>query len=363
MKIIAVHTKAVGPVDDGEISLLNTWTQQPETKVLLTGPNGCGKSTLLRAVAMLWQAAGYWLDRRANLPTEHDAYGWLSQWGGVAVIFDRIEPFSDRPFGLYWGEVDWVEQLLADHTDVQWLGEKTTKQKVENEYLHVAHMTLEGKEDRTGLQLPDELWFEDWAEQRTKLIVSHEKADGPNLTHMDAEERVWVKATKGVSTPVADDLAQRWLTKHIASEQWQGQLEPSLIALKSTQLHRFHKILRDMNSFFSDKEISKDIVPGEGRLRVKVKRKGWHYIDELSSGERQVLILIYNVSRWLQPGGIVMIDEPDLYLHPSLITSLLSSLERMVQENDGQLVITSHAVDVWRRYENQGMRIELNDRD
>jgi len=100
---------------------------------------------------------------------------------------------------------------------------------------------------------------------------------------------------------------------------------------------------------------------GEGRLRVRLKnRKGaYHSLDELSAGEHQVLILIYLISRWMQRGGIVLIDEPDLYLHPSLVDPLLSSLEKLVAENDGQLLITSHAVDIWRRYENHGKRIEL----
>lgn len=52
-----------------------------------------------------------------------------------------------------------------------------------------------------------------------------------------------------------------------------------------------------------------------------------HSLDELSAGEHQVLILVYLISRWLQPGGIVLIDEPDLYLHPSLVSGLLANLE------------------------------------
>jgi predicted ATPase len=110
------------------------------------------------------------------------------------------------------------------------------------------------------------------------------------------------------------------------------------------------------------KEIITDIHPSEGRLRVKIagKRGVYHYLDELSSGEHQVLIIIYVVSRWMQKGGMVLIDEPDLYLHPSLISSLLTVLEQLVAERDGQLLITSHATDVWQRYEHHGVRVKLN---
>jgi len=63
--------------------------------------------------------------------------------------------------------------------------------------------------------------------------------------------------------------------------------------------------------------------------------------------------------RWLQPGGVVLIDEPDLYLHPSLVDPLLDVLERTARELDAQLIITSHSVDIWRRYETSGTRVEL----
>ena len=156
-------------------------------------------------------------------------------------------------------------------------------------------------------------------------------------------------------------LSQRWLTRYQVNEDWKGQLEPSLIALKTTQLHKFHEVLRNLNLFLQGKEIEADMLPGENRLSVKIKgqRGVRHSIDDLSAGEHQVLILIYLISRWLQPGGIVLIDEPDLYLHPSLVSGLLANLERLVSERQGQLIITSHSVDIWRRYEEQGLRIEL----
>lgn len=40
--------------------------------------------------------------------------------------------------------------------------------------------------------------------------------------------------------------------------------------------------------------------------------------------------MLFTVQRWLQPGGVVLIDEPDLHLHPSLISPLLASIENIV---------------------------------
>jgi len=349
MKIIAIYTKNVGPLSDETVCFNNDWTENVEDNVLFTGPNGCGKSTLLRAIAMFWDATAYWLDHRKPLPQKHEAKQWLQQWDGVAVVMDGIPPFYEKSVGLVFGSMDWVDKLQKQHSEITWIGES------------IARTGKPGQPKRT-LLIPKEEWLNAWANDRKKMILSYDKVEGSNVVYLDAEERRWVKPKRNLSEPQPDLLSQRWLTRYSVSEDWKGQLEASLITLKTTQLHYFHEVLRHLNDFLIGKEIDSDIKPGEGRLHVKLKHKRGvsHSLDDLSAGEHQVLIMIYLISRWMQQGGIVMIDEPDLYLHPSLVAPLLSSLEKLVAEKQGQLLITSHAVDVWQRYENQGKRIELS---
>ncbi len=40
--------------------------------------------------------------------------------------------------------------------------------------------------------------------------------------------------------------------------------------------------------------------------------------------------MLFTIQRWLKPGGIVLIDEPDLHLHPSVIAPLLAAIENIV---------------------------------
>jgi len=54
-----------------------------------------------------------------------------------------------------------------------------------------------------------------------------------------------------------------------------------------------------------------------------------------------------------------MIDEPDLYLHPSMIHGLLGTLEYLTDKLNAQLIITSHNPDLWNRYEAKGLRVSL----
>lgn len=356
MRISAIYTKGVGPLADGVITFENDWTEEIESRILLTGPNGCGKSTLLRAVATLWDAAAYWLDQGKVLPQKHEAEILLQRYDGVAVVFDGIQPFINVPVGIAFGYQDWFDQLRDDHSDILWFGEAVVTSNQAGKSKRALYLS---KSEPKIFQ-----FFLDWANARKRLILTHDKVETPNFIYLDAEERRWVTPKRGLSEYLSDDLSQRWLTRYMVTTEWRGQLEASLINLKTTQLHKYHEVIRNLNQFLVGKEIDPDIKPGEGRLRVKLKgqRGANHSLDELSAGEHQVLILIYLISRWMQPGGVVLIDEPDLYLHPSLIHSLMASLEQLVQDRDGQLIITSHAIDVWRRYENQGKRIELKTR-
>lgn len=347
MKIKTILFQDVGPLGDQALSFVNDWDDTLEPRALLSGPNGCGKSTVLRAVAMLWEALGYWLDHRKPLPKAHIAREWLQRWGGCAVVLQDVYAGTDE-VGLIFGDLAWCEILREAHSSVSWLGEG------------VARTGKPGNPKREVF-LPDQPWVQAWSDARRKMILSFDKVDFPNVVFLDAEERRWVQPRKSVGEHVADQPGKRWLPRYISSEDWKDQLESSLITLKTTQLHKYHEVVRLFNGFLSGKEIDPDIAPGENRLRVKLKgKRGQHHsLDELSAGEHQVLILLFLLARWAEKGAVILIDEPDLYLHPSLVSGMLASLENLVKELGGQLIITSHAVEIWRRYEASGKRIEL----
>ncbi|MGI9283094.1 MAG: AAA family ATPase [Endozoicomonas sp.] len=346
MRIKSLHFKDVGPLGTQTIDLSDDWEGGIENRVLFTGPNGCGKSTVLRAVAMLWEAFGYWLDRRMVLPPKHAARAWLQQWEGLAIVIEHQMVGSNTCFGLVFGEQNWVNNVLNQHHCSDWMGE-----------LH----TLDTRSRRKSIFISDKECFDLWADLRNKMVVSFGRVDVPNVVYLDAEERRWVTPKRNVGEHLPDQPTLRWLTRYQATEDWKGQLESSLLNLKITQPKKFSAVVEDLNNFLAGKVIDTKVHPGENRLRVKIQgqRGLYHSLDKLSAGEHQVLILVYMISRWAELGCVVMIDEPDLYLHPSLVNGLLANLEQLVKEKGGQLLITSHSPDIWRRYENKGKRLEL----
>lgn len=350
MKIQTLYFYEVGPLLNRKIDFTDDWRGGVDTQVLFSGPNGCGKSTVLRAVAMLWEAAGYWLDHRKILPKSSLVREWLQRWGGVAVVLvdTNLTVPENQPVGLIFGNAEWCEKKMNERTDVLWLGES------------VARTGKPGNPKRE-LFMPQQPWVDDWANERKKMILGFAATTIPNVIFMDAEERRWVAPKRNVGEHLPEQPGARWSPRYTVTDDWRSQLEASLINLKVTQPKKFFDVLKELNQFLIDKQIEPDIKPGDNRLRVKLKgqRGQYHTLDELSAGEHQVLIILYLIARWGEKGCLVLIDEPDLYLHPSLVSGLLSRIEQLVKELNGQLVITSHIPDVWSRYEGAGQRIEL----
>ena len=122
MKIKTLYFKDIGPLKEQKIDLTDSWTDDIARLILFSGPNGTGKSIILRMIAMLWDAAGYWLDQRKIIPKSKPARSWLTKRGGCAVVFNEIFDGSG-PVGLVFGNSKWFERIQEESSRVTWIGE------------------------------------------------------------------------------------------------------------------------------------------------------------------------------------------------------------------------------------------------
>jgi hypothetical protein len=47
-------------------------------------------------------------------------------------------------------------------------------------------------------------------------------------------------------------------------------------------------------------------------------------------------------------------DDPDLHIHISMIAQLMESLEQIVRQRRGQLIVASHSETVWDHFQGSG---------
>lgn len=318
------------------IPFWNEWTQQPLDSTLLTGPNGSGKTTVLRVVAALWESFGEWL--RLGKTITPAAQRDTLKGAGLAAI--ELRGLAERPLWLFAVSqkryLDELDSLMG--SDDYRIGE-----------------------ERIGVGRPRLIslgsqWLSGWNQRREEAQAGVQKKSLPNMVFLEAETRLITPPLKG-KPDIYPEAFYQWLVTYEARDRWEGHIEAMLRNLKVRNPGNFRDTLSDINQFL----VGKRLTDFDDTLRLFVRVDGsrqTHYIDDLSAGERQCLIIMFMVSRWLQKGGIVLIDEPDLHLHVSLQRHFIHELEEVVRSKEGQLVVTSHSPTLWDEY-SERQRIEL----
>lgn len=69
--------------------------------------------------------------------------------------------------------------------------------------------------------------------------------------------------------------------------------------------------------------------------------------------------MVAYMAGFLRRGGIVLLDEPNLHLHISLVSQLMHALDLIVREREGQLIVASHSEKVWEFFSREEERLDL----
>lgn len=66
-------------------------------------------------------------------------------------------------------------------------------------------------------------------------------------------------------------------------------------------------------------------------------------LRELSSGQTVALNIIVSLIAHLEPGSLVLIDEPEVHLHPPLVSALIRSIAACLETFDALAVVATHS--------------------
>lgn len=114
--------------------------------------------------------------------------------------------------------------------------------------------------------------------------------------------------------------------------------------------------LETINSYFTSKTVSFSLTEG---LNIHLPKEELLSPKLLSSGEKQLLLLLCNTLIARDRKSIFLIDEPELSLNVTWQRKLLDSLMRFVGDTQNQFIIATHSLELLARHRKEVVKLEI----
>jgi energy-coupling factor transporter ATP-binding protein EcfA2 len=311
-------------------------------RLVLQGANGSGKSTILETILTLWKFWGEWIEEgRGSVPPEDHLSHYLAKADLAAI---EIVDMPDASWPLWIGMG----------------GERFEWRALQETYPRSFFAGLIREGTGWKIELPRDA---ERPEPDNLLTLRYRSLAGsgsfPNVVYFPPEGRT-IRPPGRRRGEIIDTTGFHWTAVYDA----RVSLDSVLLTVKALSPERFEECLRLVNLALEHRQKRITGFGPRGRLVVKGTTE-WgapyeHPIEALSSGERQILLLVGFAVAFLRPGGIVLLDEPDLHIHIAMVDQLLETMERVVQERKGQLIVASHSVRVWEWFARPEEQIDLS---
>lgn len=321
MKVREVRFQHIRGFGDGLrcVRFYDPATDQVRPLSVLVGSNGCGKTTVLELIGGLLIAYPSYIEW-GSIPFIIPA--WQKGYGAMQCELDEDAPSALKPH--VWHEFAHQECLPKSRP-------------TGNVVSHV----FDGRRYRTNG--PSVHWDNWRAQQRNE---ENELRGGllyfPHNRWFEPPQQGLIREPQH---------RKEWLFHFVPHSKWEGSLGEFWVWQNYLDLEAAREGRPNLLPFV---ELIEQIL-GRGR-RVIIHKARVHIQDgdrriephELPSGEQQILTLFGEILRQLRPGGIILIDEIEISLHPALQRAVLAHLRDLARRHDLQIIVTTHSMDIVR---------------
>jgi predicted ATPase len=316
LQIKSLVVQECGPLRDVEISFTNSeGTPRPVT--VIGGANGSGKTTILELIFAFMQILSDKVPPSRLRPpilkrTREAKLNLLLESEDLSIHFDR-GPTGTPGYG--YSKPLATIPLLQD----------AIRSGYSNSLLPF-DVAKSSKQTAPGLS--------DEAE------ANHKVEFAPSILYFPYYRRIVPLQSTGLSR---EDANYQWTYRYEVVQSFQGSLNAYLVWLEYAQVDTFEEVKRFLNeTVLVDKTIA-HVERSKLQTMVELSANVIHPLEELSSGEQNLLIIMLELWRRLLPGSIVLVDEIENSLHPAFQHRLAEALLKLQARIPFQLIVTTHA--------------------
>lgn len=326
-------------VDDLFTRFNHTIELKEEGLTIVHSPNGLGKSTLVKMVCLAFN--GQWEELEA-------------------IPFHRLEFGFDEGRKLVFLKDDSMEVTLLDAGNIIPMTKEEVADLSSVCYLGPQRLFLEEADGRYISAL--DVYSQRIAENYTEFITAAERvwldtkdenpkkgfAPDPHSKLHEVRARMNMAKDAGLMDNIISGSEVLDLLENEPANWDEGDMK---------DLHRLSRLADALYPLAESAVALMDIInPMLFRKKLRLDaHKGFNVIldegksirpNQLSSGEKQLLLLLYAMMFEATPGGLVIIDEPEISLHitwQQCIASLFLSIGRT---RDLQVIMATHSPQV-----------------
>jgi|GEM_PF-1131617 len=328
MKVQSLYLENVRGLPSMRLDFVDPVSQKIRPRTVIAGSNGSGKTTILEAIGQLLGFAGWKILR------------WIEFDSVTAQLHIAAHPTDDAATL----KID----INADGSiQIGYIDESNGRMNT-TDGLNSGKMRLYHPADQILTQIKQ---------------AENDSANFPNCIYFPSEGRQLQKKETG--EVIAETSSYEWVYRFSDSQKWRGSLESFLSSLywrdlqtwydesKKTNGHavkaqnqgEFLQFVKIINGFLSGKQIE-GVDRQTFRVQIKTDNGLELSFDQLSSGEKQIILLLGEIQRRIQHGSIIMIDEPEIHLHPRWQRMLMRALTDLCEAYNAQLIITTQSEEI-----------------